>query len=219
MSTNPTDQAWIIVLTPFPPRAGSIATFSYELCKAFDQLFAPQLETRIMAMTNKDTQKLVYADKIIGQILQSRRGDYVAMAQQLNHDPKVKLVSIQHEFGLYSGPNGDYLLTFVATLRKPLVITFHTISPTPDQKLHKFIKTLVSHAHHIVVMTEVCCQILIETYSIGAEKITVIPLSIAPDSLELSPQSKQQLKPAADKTMAIAYMSVFKKLLPALCSY
>lgn len=201
MSTNPTDQAWIVVLTTFPPRACGIATFSHDLCEAFDQLFAPQLETRIVAMTNKKIGNLIYPDKVIGQILQSRRGDYVAIAKQLNQDPKVKLVSIQHEFGLYNGPNGDYLLTFVATLRKPLAITFHTILPTPDQKLHKFVQTLVSHAHKIVVMTHVSRKILEDIYGIDHEKIAVIPHGIHPVSFEPSHKAKQQLKLPAEKTV------------------
>ena len=194
MPTSTSEKAWIVVLTTFPPRACGIATFSNDLCNAFDQLFAPELETKIVAMTNKNSTALAYSDKVIGQILQSRRGDYVALAKKLNQDRRVKLVSIQHEFGLYNGLYGDYLLTLIAALRKPLVITFHTVLPTPDRYLLRTVRALASHADRVIVMTHVSRKLLEDTYTIAAEKIVVIPHGIHPISFEQSHTAKQQLK-------------------------
>ncbi len=193
MPTHTLEKAWIVVLTTFPPRACGIATFSNDLCNAFDQLFAPELETKIVAMTNKNSMSLAYSDKVIGHILQSRRGDYVALAHQLNQDRRVKLVCIQHEFGLYNGLYGDYLLTFIAALRKPLVITFHTVLPTPDRYLLRTVRALAAHAHRLIVMTHVSSKILEDTYTIAAEKIVVIPHGIHPISFEQSHTAKHQL--------------------------
>lgn len=201
MSIPTSEKAWIVVLTTFPPRACGIATFSNDLCNAFDQLFAPELETKIVAMSNKHSTSLVYSEKVIGQILQSRRGDYVALAQRLNQDTRVKLVCIQHEFGLYNGLYGDYLLTFIAALRKPLVITFHTVLPTPDRYLLRTVRALAAHADRVVVMTHVSRIILETSYTIAPEKIVVIPHGIHPVSFEQSHTAKQQLALDPEKIM------------------
>ena len=195
------EKGWIVVLTTFPPRACGIATFSNDLCQAFDRLFAPELETKIIAMNSSANTNLDYSDKVIGQIRQNNRADYVAMADRLNKSPQVKLVTIQHEFGLYDGLYGDYLLAFTNTLRKPLVITFHTVLPDPDDHLYHLVQTLVTHARKIVVMTDASRKILETTYNIATEKITVIPHGIHPVSFEPSHKAKKHLQLFPKKTL------------------
>ncbi len=194
-------KAWIVVLTTFPPRACGIATFSNDLCHAFDQLFAPELETKIIAMTSKASANLEYSDKVIGQIRQNERVDYVAMAHNLNESPQVKLVSIQHEFGLYGGRYGDHLLVFTNALRKPLVITFHTVLPNPDDQLYRVVQNLAIHASTLVVMTHVSRKVLETDYNIAPEKIVVIPHGIHPVSFEPSHKAKKNLKLFPKKTL------------------
>ena len=41
------------------------------------------------------------------------------------------LVIIQHEYGIYGGADGDYLLEFTARLKKPYLLVTHTILPYP----------------------------------------------------------------------------------------
>lgn len=194
-------KAWIVVLTTFPPRACGIATFSNDLCQAFDKHFAPELETKIVAINCSVSSNLVYSDKVIDQIQQNNRADYEALADTLNTSPQVKLVSIQHEFGLYGGLHGDLLLDFTKALRKPLVITFHTVLPDPDKHLCELVQTLATHAHRIVVMTHASRTILETIYGVATEKIVVIPHGIHPVSFEPSNKAKKNLHLSQEKTL------------------
>jgi hypothetical protein len=50
---------------------------------------------------------------------------------------KTSVLFIQHEFGLFGGEYGDYILAFILALNKPIATIFHTVLPTPDQKRKK----------------------------------------------------------------------------------
>jgi len=101
---------WIVCLATFPPRQCGIATFTADLANAIDQMFGPSVESKIVAMNLTDISHLPYPDKVILQISQPRKEDYINVADKLNHLEKVKLVNIQHEFGIFGGEYGSHLL-------------------------------------------------------------------------------------------------------------
>ena len=59
----------------------------------------------------------------------------LTVARYLN-DSGVDVVSIQHEYGIWGGEDGAYVLDFVDALRVPVVTTLHTVlrTPTPEQR-------------------------------------------------------------------------------------
>src|SRR4030065_2817746 len=119
-------KSWIVSVSTFPPRECGIATFTRDLSTAFNQLFSPGIESKVVALNIDDVTLLPYPKIVIAQICHARQGDYAAAAQKLNALPQVRLVTIQYEFGIFGGTFGDYLLTFTKELKKPLAITFHT---------------------------------------------------------------------------------------------
>ncbi len=79
------------------------------------------------------------------QTLNTRnKEEYTKVAEEINNDKSVKLVHIQHEFGLFGGNYGDYLLDFLNVIKKPLTYTFHSVIPNPNQELKTFVKLLLS---------------------------------------------------------------------------
>jgi hypothetical protein len=60
--------------------------------------------------------------------------EYRSVAEQINERKDIGLVCIQHEFGLFGGEYGDYILAFILALNKPIATIFHTVLPYPDQK-------------------------------------------------------------------------------------
>jgi hypothetical protein len=60
--------------------------------------------------------------------------EYRSVAEQINERKDIGLVCIQHEFGLFGGEYGDYILAFILALNKPIATIFHTVLPNPDQK-------------------------------------------------------------------------------------
>ena len=173
------NQIIIACLSTYPPRECGIATFSRDLTVAYNNLYLPGAEMRVVAMQAPGSL-LRYSKNLLGIINQDDPKSYISAAKKLNNNKRVKLASIQHEFGIFGGFWGEYLELFLKELAKPSVITFHTVLPNPDPVLLKRMETLKSLASGFVVMTNSSKQILAADYGFPEAKITVIPHGIHP---------------------------------------
>src|SRR3989339_1910216 len=153
MSTDQQNKSWIVGLSPFPPRQCGIATFTADLTNAIDQMFGPSVKPKIVAMNLTEVSHFPYPDKVILQISQPREEDYVNAANKLNQLKEVKLVNIQHEFGIFGGEYGSHLLLFLKKLQKPVVTTFHTVLPAPNERMRSLVKAIMEYSKGIIVMT------------------------------------------------------------------
>jgi glycosyltransferase involved in cell wall biosynthesis len=178
MNTDQQSKSWIVCLATFPPRQCGIATFTADLTHAIDQMFGPSVESKIVAMNLTEISNLPYPDKVILQISQPREEDYVNAADKLNRLEKVKLINIQHEFGIFGGEYGSYLLYFLKKLHKPVVTTFHTVLPDPDKKMRKTVQAIMKYSKGIIVMTRSSKEILEKDYGLDSKRIKVIPHGI-----------------------------------------
>jgi len=84
-------------------------------------------------------------------------------------------VSIQHEFGIFGGTDGDEVLDLVAALTVPTAVTFHTVLSDPSTHQREIIDRLSDHADRIVVMSRTASQRLVLQYGVDPERIDVIP--------------------------------------------
>ena len=57
--------------------------------------------------------------------------DYIETAKKLN-DSDIDLLVIEHEYGIFGGEHGEYILDLVNNLEIPVVTTLHTILSEPD---------------------------------------------------------------------------------------
>jgi len=178
MSTDQQSKSWIVCLSTFPPRQCGIATFTADLTNAIDQMFKPLIKSKIVAMNFTKISHLPYSDKVIFQISQPREEDYVNAAYKLNHLKKVRLVNIQHEFGIFGGEYGSHLLLLLKKLQKPVVTTFHTVLPAPDEKMRNVVKTIMKYSKGIIVMTNYSKELLKKDYGLNPDRIQVIPHGI-----------------------------------------
>ena len=167
---------WIVYLATFPPRECGIATFTKDMITAFDKLFSPVEESRVVAMNYDGVKRFRYPKLVISEIDQTVPEDYVRAAKKLNALSYVKLVCIQHEFGIYGGENGSYLLHFLREIQKPVVVIFHTVMPATSEyhgRFREMVKHIDDYVRRIIVMTETSRNILIEDYQISPDKIRV----------------------------------------------
>jgi len=129
---SPKKKSWIVHVSTYPPRECGIATFTQDIVRAFDDLYLPREESKVVAMNIDEVTKYQYDSHVIDQIPQQSKSEYIRAAERLNKMDHVRLVSIQHEFGIYGGNWGEYVIDFLAALRKPVVITMHTVLPEPE---------------------------------------------------------------------------------------
>jgi len=184
------DKSWIVYLATFPPRQCGIATFTADLAHAIDQVFGSSVKSKIVAMNIIDVSRLPYSDKVIFQINQHCEDDYVKVADQLNKIKKVKFVSIQHEFGIFGGEYGSHLLLFLEKLQKPVVVTFHTVLPNPDERMLRVVQGIMKYSKGIIVMTQGSKEILMSDYKLSPDRIQVIPHGIHQVAYKTSTDAK-----------------------------
>jgi glycosyltransferase involved in cell wall biosynthesis len=178
MSTDGQNKSWIVCLSTFPPRQCGIATFTADLTNAIDQMFAPSVRSKVVAMNLTEMSHLPYSDKVILQISQPSEKDYINAANKLNQLKQVRLVNIQHEFGIFGGEYGSHLLLFLEKLQKPVVTTLHTVLPAPDERMRNLVQKIMKYSKGIIVMTPSSKKILEKDYGLDPARIQVIPHGI-----------------------------------------
>src|SRR3989344_1539163 len=135
MKSSSNKSEYILYLASFPPRECGIATFTQDLSSAFDKKFNPAIKSRIAALNDESHTIYNYGNKVIDQIVATELPEYVKLAKRINARDDIKIVNIQHEFGLFGGVWGDYIIPFLQALEKPVVITFHSVMSEPDDHL------------------------------------------------------------------------------------
>jgi len=76
----------------------------------------------------------VYPKKIFLKINEGNIGHYAKAAKKINSMKRIKIVNIQHEFGIFGGEMGRHLIKFMELLDKKTVLSFHSVIERPDEK-------------------------------------------------------------------------------------
>lgn len=165
------DKVKIACIGNFPPRSCGIATFTSHLTGAIcSGDGAPAAEAFIVAMND---QEYDYPADVRCTIRQDHQRDYLKAARFINYsDADVCL--LEHEFGIFGGDDGVYILSLLHRLQIPLIVTLHTVlkDPSPGQKA--VICELGRQAAKLVVMSRLAVEFLTGIYGVPREKIAVI---------------------------------------------
>lgn len=183
----------IVYLSTFPPRECGIATFTKDLVDAMNRKFSPAIRSRVIAINNDPTDIYNYPNEVAEQITATNIKEYVAVAEKINGDPSVPLVHIQHEFGIFGGEYGNHLIPFFQMVRKPVVVTFHSVLADPKEDLRYIVQFIAKHTVAIVVMNEPSKLILENDYGVESSRVHVIPHGIPQVSFSDEDEDKERL--------------------------
>lgn len=172
-----TKKKCVVYLSTYPSRKCGLATFTQDLAKATDMVPNSQLKVKIAAL-NTNGNLYDYPNEVLYQINDNVIDDYLQVAQKINENDEIKLVSIQHEFKIFGSDHGENLLYFLRAIRKPVITTFHTVLSAPSEKRKKIVQLIAYYSEYIVIMTQSAVRILKEDYDIEDSKIVVIPHGI-----------------------------------------
>lgn len=84
-------------------------------------------------------------------------------------------VSIQHEFGIFGGPDGDEVIALVDGLTRPTAVTFHTVLDHPSEHQRWIVDHLCSRADRLIVMSGIGAARLTMRYGVDPARIETIP--------------------------------------------
>jgi glycosyltransferase involved in cell wall biosynthesis len=164
----------IIFLSTFPPKKCGIASFTNDLIDAINDVTSTNLTIESYALDEE--QKAILYKYPVTRIVNSYDLDsFIEAAININNDNEIKLICIEHEFGLYGGELGEYLLGFLSMLEKPFVIRFHTVLPNPSAKMLKVVQAIALLASNVLVMTKHSARVIKQDYNVSIDKIIIIP--------------------------------------------
>lgn len=191
----------IAFVSTYPPRRCGIATFTSDLIGAIREA-DDRTKARVAAIDERNVVR-AYRNEVRWRIRQGKPESYVAAAHAINGS-NADVVCVQHEFGLYGiwrdegwdgdtwieGNYVDHLVPMLESLRKPVLVTLHTVLPEPSPAVRETVREIAGAADGLVVMAETAVRILDEVYGVTGTPTTVIPHGMP----HIEPKGRRKLK-------------------------
>lgn len=162
----------VAYIATYPPTECGIATFTHDSLTAIRK-FTPFSTPTVIAM-NYPGETNPYPDVVKVEVDKAIPEDYDAAARYIN-ESTVSVLHIEHEFGIFGGDTGEYILRLMEQVEKPMVATLHTVLASPNDKQREIIERMGKLVRYFIVMIETGRQILTENYDVDPDKIVVIP--------------------------------------------
>jgi glycosyltransferase involved in cell wall biosynthesis len=159
------------IVSTYPPRACGIGTFAADLRSTLARVDGVETADLIAVLNEPSSPQ---RRGLLGTIAHAVRGDYVRAARMLGR-LDLDVVLLQHEYGIFGGRDGEYVLSFAAELAQPLVVTLHTVLSAPTQHQAEVLTELCAEAELVIVMTETAMGLLVASGACAAEKVRVVP--------------------------------------------
>lgn len=181
-------QYQVLLMSSCLPRECGLATFSHDLRESILDKFSGSCHIDFCALDHS-ASKLQYKDPVTHVLKVDEESAYLDLAKQLNLEKRYDVILIEHEFGLFGGAYGMYLLEFLKKIKIPVIITFHTILPNPDELRFKVVNELIRRSKFVICLTNASARLLGEHYVCPSAKCHVIqhgiPLIAYKESNEL----------------------------------
>ena len=155
----------------YPPKECGIATFTLDVVNSTD---LSGWRSIVFAVDDAAPSEPHPDSKVVYTIEKENRADYVRAAKLLDKH-RVSLLSIQHEYGIFGGDHGEYILDLVRAVTMPVAVTLHTVLPAPSEPQRRILKEMEKHASCFVVMAHKAVELLENVYGIAPDKVRFIP--------------------------------------------
>jgi glycosyltransferase involved in cell wall biosynthesis len=165
----------IAYISTYMPRPCGLATFNSNLKSAIEKNILTKNEGSYVVAIN-DTENLdqyKYEKEVKYIIRQQHQKDYIQAANQINNSA-ADVCIMQHEFGIYGGDSGIYVLPLLKRIEKPLITILHTVLQDPSYIQKLIIQEIANQSSRIVVMAEKAVDFLTNIYHIPREKFALI---------------------------------------------
>jgi glycosyltransferase involved in cell wall biosynthesis len=182
----------------YPPRRCGIATFTSDLADAVathraadarstwtaGERLGPSVRADIAAVDSEDRD---FPPEVRLQWRSDIPADYFRAADQLNRGG-YDVVSLQHEFGIYGGPDGEWIVDMLDHLRLPVVTTLHTVLADPSDRQRRIVRALAQASRRVVVLSRAAAQRMPSAYGIDPSLVRTIPHGV-PDMPYVDPNA------------------------------
>ena len=165
----------IAFIGTYPPRQCGIGTFTNNLVKAIVANTDSKIITNhaLVVAINENNHQYKYPEEVKHVIRQNHQHDYINAAKFINYSD-AEVCILQHEFGIFGGNDGVFILPLLHRLKMPLIVTFHTVLKDPTYTQRSIVEEIGKKATRIIVMSKRAVEFLTNIYGINKEKITLI---------------------------------------------
>ena len=158
-----------------------IATFTSDLAAA--------VGNRSIVALQPPEKTGFYPAEVGRRIARDVRADYRSAAQWIDAR-SFDAVSIQHEYGIWGGHDGAYVLDFLDALRTPVVATLHTVLQHPTASQQRILSQVIHASAATVVMSTSAAELLTGSYGTDPAHVEIVPHGVptlplvAPDTIK-----------------------------------
>lgn len=182
----------VVYIATYPPRECGIGTFTQNKLRSISHLLNSNGEKHegIVVAISESDKTYDYPAEVKCIIRQEQQGDYIEAAAFINQCG-ADICILEHEFGIYGGQNGVYILPLLYRLQMPMIAVFHTILKTPSLNEKAITAEICKMASKAVVMTSRAVSFLTDIYGVPEENIEIIEHGV-PDLQYNAEKSKRE---------------------------
>lgn len=178
-------------ISTYVPRECGIGTFTNNLVGSMLNGDQDSVEGYVVAINDCDLS-YAYPPEVSHVIRQEQQVDYLEAANFINLSG-ADICILEHEFGIYGGQNGVYILPLLHRIKIPIIVTLHTVLNTPSYNERAVLVEICKMASRVVVMSHKAVEFLTEIYDVSEAKIVFIEHGV-PDIHFDSTQCKKDFK-------------------------
>lgn len=161
----------IAYIATYPPRRCGIGTFTENLLSSMQISKKADIEAKVIAMNNVDL--FSYPEEVVLSIQENNADEYLKAADFINNNG-FDLCILEHEYGIFGGQMGIYILPLLHKLDIPIITTLHTIKKKPNYLEREVLKSICKESSKVVVMSQKAVKFLTKIYAIPKRKIQII---------------------------------------------
>lgn len=198
----------------YPPRQCGIATFTQDLASAVVDPGTRRAPASPWDRSARDSGVSVevaavdyesrdFPPEVHLRLDPERPADYLGVADRINRS-RFDVVALQHEFGIYGGPDGERVLRLFDQLEVPVVSTLHTVLLHPSDNQRRVLREIARASYRVIVLAQASARILADAYGIDPERILVIPHGV-PDLPFVEPDTVKPLVGLAGRPTLLSF--------------
>jgi glycosyltransferase involved in cell wall biosynthesis len=157
----------LALLSTYPPTQCGLATFSAALRSELAPICRDVGVVRVV-----DFPETHDGDEVVGHLVNGSSESASAAVTLLND---YDAVIVQHEYGIFGGPDGGDVLDVIDALTVPVIVVLHTVLLAPTASQRRILVHLVGACDIVVTMTETARDRLVSTYGADPDQLVVIP--------------------------------------------
>ncbi len=192
----------IALIGTYKPRQCGIGSFSKNLFDALTLSHPTKRTENFVVAINEPDGEYNYPPEVQYIIQQEDHDTYLKAAGFINQSGAGVCI-VQHEYGLFGGQNGVYILSLLHSLEVPIIATFHTVLKKPSYNELFILKEIAKVAQKVVVMADKAVELLQKIYDVPVAKIEMVPHGV-PDIRHDRTTVRKELK-LTDKKVLLTF--------------